>query len=281
METTENCKSSSSSSGSGVTTRHTSALSQENYTTGSTRKSENIDKIRRNPEQQRDITDKWQENPSIEEAHQLSQLCSSDNFIIRRTSESLYYKTETMHHSSSSNNNYMMGQIHLQGEPHPSQNVYRAESIKSLVQEEAVFHEEQKRTEGCQQTTGRNSEFLKNSTGLGPKLQGDDILLKSEEGNLLHAKADDPDDKRENESGGDANKGKSSRTQGNSLARNISKLHLEGHKDIDPFDLALIQQLLTDLGFPKAEDSERYVRLSVQVPRFKIGGTVTLGKFLL
>jgi hypothetical protein len=272
MEAIECCKSSSSSSGSGATTRHTATLSQENCTTGSMRKNENIDKIRRNSEQQRDITDKWQENLSIQEVHRLSQHCSTDNFIIR-TSESLYYKTETMHHRSS-NSNYVTGQIHLPEETDPSENVYRMESIKSLLQEEADLYEEQKGIQGCQQITGRNSGFLKNSAGLGPKLQDDEILLKSEEENLFSAEVDDPAHKTENESCGDADKDKSSRTQENSMARDVSK-------DIDPFDHTLNQQLLIHLGFPKAEDSEHYVKLNVQVPRFKIGGTVTLGKFML
>ncbi|KDR13274.1 Mitotic checkpoint serine/threonine-protein kinase BUB1 [Zootermopsis nevadensis] len=273
METTGSCKSSSSSSSGVATTCHTTILSQENCTTGSTRKSENIDKIRRNSEQQIDIAYKSQENPSVQEVLEPSQHCSSDNFIIR-TFESLYYKTENIHHRSS-NSNYMMGQSHLPEEPDPSQKVYGVESIKSLLQEEVDLHEKQNRVQGCQQITGNNSGFSNNSTVLGSELQDDEILLRSEQENLSHAKVDH---KRENETDGGANKDKSSRTQENSLTREVSMLNLEGHKDIDPFDHTLIQQLLTHLGFPKAEDSEHYVKLNVPVPRFKIGGTVTLGK---
>lgn len=275
METTEFCKSSSSSSTCGVTTRHTDMLSQKGCTTGSMKESKSIDKINRNSEQERVITHKFQENPSFEEVHRLSQLYSNDE--IRRSSESLSYKIKTMHHvgNSSSGSSYSAGKIHLPQWPGPSQNVCRMESTKSLLQEE------QKGIHECQQVTERNSGFLKNCTRLGSKLQDDEILLKSEEDYLFQAKTGDPDHNIESESDCGDYKNRLLKSQENYKAIDFSKLQLTGHKDIDPFDVTLIRQLLTHVGFSKTEDSEQYVELNMQVPRFKIGGTITLGKFTL
>jgi hypothetical protein len=276
METTEYCSSGSSSGSSRATTRHTAGFSQENCTTDSMKKIENVHKGNRNSDQKCALTETWQKDPSVQERHRQSKQCSGDNFIVKRPSESLCYKMETVHHT---NSNWVMGQLHLPEKPNSSQNVYREESVKSVLQEDPGLYNEHGGIQECQQVRGRNSRHLKNYTGLDSKVKDNEILLKSEEEFLAHAKIEGPDHIRETESDSQACKDKSS-IQGNCLAEEVSKLQLDGHKVVDPFDRTLIQQLLTSLGFPNAENTKCCVNLNVQVPQFKIGGTVILGKFL-
>jgi hypothetical protein len=179
---------------------------------------------------------------------------------------------ETMHHRNK-NSNYPMGQVQLPEQPDPSLNVYRKESVKLMLQEEPDLYVEQEGIQGCQQITLRHSGSLKN-TGL----QDEESLLKSQEGNLFHAKTDDPHHVRRIKIYSGPYKDKSSRAQENCLTGGIFKFQIEKHKDIDPFDHSLIQQLLTHLQFPEAENNECYVKVNMHVPRFKTGGTVTLGK---
>lgn len=277
METTEYCRSSGSSSSSGATTRNTAMFSQENYTTGSMKRSENVHKSSRNSEQKYIITETWPGHPSVQETHRQSSQCSGDNFMVKRTSESHYYKMETVCHT---NSNCIMDHLHLPEEPSPSQNVYREESIKSVLQEDPELHNESGGIQRCQQIRGRNSGHLKNYTGLDPKLKDRETLLKNGEEFLLHSKTNGPDHIRETESDSQVCKDKSSRVQENCLAGEVSKLQLDGHKVVDPFDHTLIQQLLTTLRFPNAENDKCCVNLNVQVPQFRTGGTVILGKFL-
>jgi hypothetical protein len=277
VETTEYCRSSGSSNTSGATTRQTAMFSQENCATGSMKRSENVNKSSRNSEQKYVITETWQGHPSVQETHRQSSLCSGDNFMVKRTSESHYYKMETVCHT---NSNCIMDRLHLPEEPSSSQNVYREESVKSVLQEDPDLHIESRGIQRCQQIRGRNSGNLKNYTGLDPKLKDNETLLKNGEEFLLHAKTDGPDNIRETESDSQACKDKSSRVQVNYLAGEVSKLQLDGHKVVDPFDHTLIQQLLTALGFPNAENSKCCINFNIQVPQFKIGGTVILGKFL-
>jgi hypothetical protein len=251
-------------------------FSQENCTTGRMKRSENVHESSRNSEQKYAITETWQGHPSVHETHRQSNQCSGDNFIVKRTSESLHYTTETMCFTNSNN----MDQLHLPEEPNPSQNVYRKKSVKSVIREDIDLHNESGGIQGCQQISGRNGGGLKSHTGSDPKLKDNEILLKNEEEFLLHAKTDSPDHIREIESDSQAYKDKSSSVQGNCLAGEVSKLQLDGHKVVDPFDRSLIQQLLTSLGFPDAENNKCCVNLNVQVPQFKTGGTVVLGKFL-
>ncbi|PNF15654.1 hypothetical protein B7P43_G15592 [Cryptotermes secundus] len=273
METTECCRSSGSSSSSGATTRHTAMFSQENYTTGSMKRSENGCKSSRHSEQKYVITETWRGHPSIQETHRQSSQCLGDNFMVKRTSQSLYYKMETVSHT----NNCVMDQPNLPEEPSPSENAYRDESVKSVLQKDPDRHNESGGNRRSQQIRGMNSGYLKNYTGLDPKLKDNETLLKNGEVLLLHAKTKDPDDIRETESDSQACKNKLSRVQGNCLAE-VSKIQLDEHKVVDPFDHTLIQQLLTTLGFPNAESGKCCVNLNVQVPQFKIGGTVILGK---
>jgi hypothetical protein len=277
VETTEYCRSNSSSVSSGITTCHTALFSQENCTTDTMKESENVLKSRRNSEQKLSITDTWQGRPSVQETPRQSSQCSGDNFIVKRTSESLCYKMETVHHT---NSNCIIGQRHLPEKPNPSQNVYREESIKSVLQEDPDLHNGSGRIQGCQQIKGNNSGHPKNCTGLYRKLEDNEMFVKNEE-SCLRAKTEGPDNKNEIESDSQACRAKSSDIQENSLAEEVCKLQLDGHKVVDPFDRTLIQQLLSSLGFPGAGNNKCYVNLNMQVPQFKIGGTVNLGKFLL
>jgi hypothetical protein len=238
--------------------------------------SENVLKSRRNSEQKRAITETWQGYPSVQETHRQSSQCLGDNFVVKQTSESLCYKMESVCHT---NSDCIAGQHHLPEKPDTSQNVYREESVKSVLQEDPDLHDGSGGIQGCQQIRGKNSGHLKNCAGLYPKLEDNETLLKNEEF-CLHAKTKGPDNKNEIESDSQTCKDKSSSIQGNCLAEEVSKLQLDGHKVVDPFDRTLIQQLLTRLGFPGAGNNKSYVNLNIQVPQFRIDGTVRLGKFL-
>jgi hypothetical protein len=250
-------------------------FSQEKYITGSMKKSDKDHKSSTISEQKYVITETWQGHPSVQETHIQSSQCSGDNFIVKRTSESRSYNTEAVCHT-----NCIVDRPHLPEEPNSSQNVYREESVKSVLQEDPYLRNESGGIQRCQQIRGRNSGHLKYYTGQDPKLENNEGLLKNGEEFLLHTKTDGPDHIRETESDNQACKDKSSSVQGNRLAGDVSKLQLDGHKVVDPFDHTLIRQLLTTLGFPDAENNKCCVNLNVQVPQFKIGGTVILGKFL-
>jgi hypothetical protein len=172
------------------------------------------------------------------------------------------------------NSNCIEGQRHLPAKPDASQNVYREESVKSALQEDPDSHDGRGGIQGCQQIRGKNSGHVKNYTGLYPKLEDSETLLKNEEF-CLHAKKKGPDDKNELESDSQTCKDKSS-----SIQEEVSKLQLDGNKVVDPFDRTLIRQLLTDLRFPGAGNNKSYINLNMRVPQFKIDGTVSLGKFL-
>jgi hypothetical protein len=116
---------------------------------------------------------------------------------------------------------------------------------------------------------------VKNSTGLKAKSKDVEALLKSEDENLIHAKRDAIGHMGENECDSDAYKASLSRTQENCLAGDFDRL-----KVIDPFDRTLIQKLLAHVGVSNAEYSNCYVKVNVRMPRFKIGGTITLRKFM-
>jgi hypothetical protein len=251
-------------------------FSQENCTTGSMKRSENGRKSSRNSEQKYVITETWHGHPSMQERDRQGSQCSGDNFMVKRTSQSLYYKMETVSHT----NNCVMDQLHLPEEPTPFENVYREESVKSVLQEDPDRHNASGGIQRSRQIRGVNSGHLKNYTGLDPKLKNNETLLKNGDELLLHAKTEGSDDIRETESDSEACKNKSSREQGNCLSGEVSKGQLDKHKVVDPFDHTFIQQLLTIVGFPNAENSKCCVNLNVQVPQFKTGGTVILGKFL-
>jgi hypothetical protein len=229
------------------------------------KRNENIHKSNRNSGNDRGITTAWQEYCSVQEVCGQSEHNSSDHLIVKMTAESFHYKMET---------------VHLPEGPNPSHNVWMEESVNSVLQEEPDSHDKQAGIPGCQQIRGRNFRSLKNSTGLKPKSKDDKALLKSGDENVIHAKADALGHVGENECGSDAYRASSSRTQENCLAGDFSELKLEGPRVIDPFDLTLIQKLLTHVGFPSAEHSKCCVKVNVQMPRFKIGGNVTLGKFM-
>jgi hypothetical protein len=264
VETVEPYKSSSCSGSTGTTTHHT-AMSFQNCTVGNMKRNENIGKSNRNPGNDRGITTAWQGYCNIQKLCRQNECNSGDHLIVEMAGESFHYKTES---------------LHLPEEPNPSQNVCMEESVNSVLQEEPDSHDKQAGILGCQQIRGRNSKFLKNSTGLKPNSKDDEALLKSEDENVIHAKTEALGHMGENEGDNDAYTASSSRTQENCLAGDFSELQFVGPKVVDPFDLTLIQKLLTHVGFPSAEYSKCCLNVNIQMPRFKIGGTVTLGKFI-
>jgi len=264
METVEPYKSSSCSGSSG-TTHHTATSFQENCTGGNVKRNENVHKSSGNSGHDRDITKAWKGCCNFQEGYRQIEHFSINHPIVKMTAESFHYKMET---------------VHLPEEPNPSQNVCLEESVHSVLQEESNSLEKQTEILRCQQIRGRNSRSLKNSTGLKAKSKDDAALLKSEDENLIHAKRDVLGHMGENECDSDACKASLSRTQENCLAGDFSEFKFEEPKVIDPFDLTLIQKLLARVEFSNAEYSNCYVKVSVPMPRFKIGGTVTLGKFM-
>jgi hypothetical protein len=229
------------------------------------KRNENVHKSNGNSGHDRGITKAWKKCSNVQEGYRQIEHYSINHPIVSMTAESFHYKMETMH---------------LSEEPNPSQNVCLEESVHSVLQEESNSREKQTEILGCQQIKGRNSRSVKNSTGLKAKSRDDEALLKSEDENLIYARRDALGHMGENECDSDAYKANSSRTQENCLAGDFSEFKFEGPKVIDPFDLTLIQKLLADVGFSDAEYSSCYVKVSLQMPRFKIGGTVTLGKFM-
>jgi hypothetical protein len=264
METMEPYKSSSCSGGSG-TTHHSAMSFQENSIAGNTKRNENIHKSNRNSGLDRGIPKAWQGYCNVQEVCRQDEQYSSDHLIVKITAESFHHKTESLHPPE---------------EPNPSVNVGMEESGNSVLQEEPNSIGKQGEILGCQQIRGRNSRSLKNSTGLKLKCGHDEELLKSEDENLFHAKTDVLGHMEENKGVSEAYKADSLRTQENSLEGDFLELPFEGPKVIDPFDLALIQKLLACVGFPNAECSKCCVKVNVQMPRFKIGGAVALGKFV-
>jgi hypothetical protein len=252
-------------------------FSQENCTTDNMKESEDVLKSSRNSEQKCAITETWQGHPRIRETHRQSSQCLDEKFFVKQTSDSLYYKKET---ACNTNSNSIIDQLHLPKEAESSNNAYREESVKSVLQEDPGLHNGSGGIQRCQQIRGKNSGHLKNYTGSYPKREGNETLLKNEKELLLSPKMDGPNHKHEMESDNKTCKDKLSDTQANCLAEEASKLQLAEHEILDPFDRTLTQQLLTRLGFPRPEDNNCYVNLNVQVPQFKNGGTVTLGKFL-
>jgi hypothetical protein len=265
MEAVELYKSSSSSGSSGTVTHHAAMTFQESCTGGNMKRNENVPKSTRNSGHDRGITKAWQGCCNVQEGCRQSEHYSNDHLIVKMSTESFHYKMEA---------------VCLPEEPNPSQNICLEESVNSVLQEESNSLENQAEVLGCQQIRGRNSRCVKNSTGLKAKPEDDEALLKSEDENLIHAKRDAPGHMGENECDSDAYKATSSRTQENFLARDFSEFQFEGPKVIDPFDLTLIQKLLAHVGVSNAEYSNCCVKVSVQMPQFKIGGTVTLGKFM-
>jgi hypothetical protein len=172
-----------------------------------------------------------------------------------------------------------MEAVLLPEEPNLSQNVCFEKSVNSVLQEESNSLEKQAEILGYQQIRERNSRSVKN-TGLIAKSQNEEALLKSVDETLIHAERDILGHMGKNECDSDAYKAGSLRAQEKCLARDFSDFQFEGPKVIDPFDLTLIQKLLAHVGFSNAECSNCYVKVGVQMPRFKIGGTVTLGKFM-
>jgi hypothetical protein len=172
-----------------------------------------------------------------------------------------------------------MEAVLLPEEPNLSQNVCFEKSVNSVLQEESNSLEKLAEILGCQQVRERNSSSVKN-TGLKEKSQNEEALLKSVDEMLIHAERDTLGHMGKNECDSDVYKASSLRTQEKCLARDVSEFQFEEFKAIDPFDLTLIQKLLAHVGFPNAEYSNCYVKVGVQMPRFKIGGTVTLGKFI-
>ena len=264
VETVEPYKS-SSSSGSSMTTHHTATSFQENCTGGNIKTNENVDKSNGNSGHDRDITKAWKGCCSVQEGYRQIEHYSINHPIVKMTAESFHYKMET---------------VHLPEEPNPSQNVCLEESVHSVLQKESNSLEKQTEILRCQQIRGKNSRSVKNSTGLKAKSKDDEALLKSEDENLIHAKRDAIDHMGENECDNDAYKASLSRTQENCLAGDFSEFKFDGLKVIDPFDHTLVQKLLSHVGFSNAEYSNCYVKVNVQMPRFKIGGTISLGKFM-
>lgn len=264
VETVETYKSSSSSGSSG-TTHHTATSFQENCTGGNMKRNENVHESNGNSGHDRGITKAWKGCCNVQEGYRQIEQYSINHPIVNMTAESFHYKMET---------------VHLPEEPNPSQNVCLEESLHSVLQEESNSLEKLTEILGCQQIRGRNSRSVKNSTGLKTKSKDDEALLKSEDENLIHAKRDALGHVGENECDSDAYKTSSSRTQENCLAGDFSEFKFEGPKVIDPFDLTLIQKLLARVGFSDAEYNSFYVKVTAQMPRFKIGGTITLGKFM-
>jgi hypothetical protein len=229
---------------------------QENCTGGNMKRNENVHKSNGNSGHDRGITKAWKGCCNVEEGYRQIEHYSNNRPIV---------KMET---------------VLLPEEPNPPQNVCLEESVHPLLQEESNSLEKQMEMLGCQQIRGRNSRSVKNSTELKAKSKDDDALLKSDDGNLIHAKRDSLGHVGENECGSDNYKASSSRTQENCLAGDFFESKFEGPTVIDPFDLTLIRKLLAHVGFSNAEYSNCYVKVNVQMPRFKIGGTVTLGKFV-
>jgi len=264
VETVEPYKSSSSSGSSG-TTHHTATSFQENCTGGNMKRNENVHKSNGNSGHDRGITKAWKGCYNVQEGYRQIEHYSINHPMVKMTAESFHYKMET---------------VHLPEEPNPSQNDCLEESVHSVLQEESNSLEKQAEILGCQHIRGRNSRSVKNSTGLKGKFKDDEALLKCEDENLIHARRDALGHVGENECDSDAYKASLSRTQENCLAGDFSEFKFEGPKVIDPFDLSLIQKLLAHVGFSNAEYSNCYVKVSLQMPRFKIGGTVNLGKFM-
>lgn len=258
VETVETYKSSSSSGSSG-TTHHTATSLQENCTGGNMKRNENVHKSNGNSGHDRGITKAWKGCCNVQEGYRQIEHYSINHPIVKMTAESFHYKMET---------------AHLPEEPNTSQNVCLEESL----QEESNSLEKQTEILGCQQIRGKNSRSVKNSTGLKAKSKDDEALLKSEDENLIHAKRNALGHVEENECDNDVYKTSSSRTQENCLAGDF--FEFEGPKVIDPFDLTLIQKLLAHAGFSNAEYNNFYVKVNALMPRFKIGGTITLGKFM-
>jgi hypothetical protein len=229
------------------------------------KRNENIHKSNGNAGHDRGITKAWKGYCNVQEGYRQIEHCSINHPIVKITAESFHYKMET---------------VRLPEEPNPSQNVCLEESVHSVLQEGSNSREKQTEILRCQQISGINSRSVKNSTGLKAKFKDDEALLKSEDENLIHANRDAVGHMGENECDSDAYKASSSRTQGNGLTGDFSEFKSEGPNVIDPFDLTLIQKLLAHVRFSNAEYSNCYVKVSVQMPRFKIGGTVTLGKFM-
>lgn len=229
------------------------------------KRNENVHKSSGNSGHDKGITKAWKGCCNVQEGYKQIEQYSINHPIIKMTAESFHYKMET---------------VCLPEEPNPSQNVCLEESVHSVLQEESNSLEKQTEILGCQQIRGRNSRSVKNSTGLKAKSKDDEALLKSEDENLIHAKRDALGHVGENECDSDAYKASSSRAQENCLPGEFSEYKFEGPKVIDPFDLTLIQKLLAHVGFSNAEYSNCCVKVNAQMPRFKIGGTVNLGKFM-
>lgn len=264
VETLEPYKSSSSSGSSG-TTHHTATSFQENCAGGNMKRNENVHKSNGNSGHERGITKAWKGCCNVQEGYRQIEHYSVNHPTVKMTAESFHYKMET---------------VRLPEEPTPSQNICLEESVHSVLREESNSLEKKTEVLRCQQIRDRNSRSVKNSTGLKAKSKDDEALLKSEDGSLIHAKRDALGHVGEIECDKDAYKASLSRTQENCLAGDFSEFKFEEPKVVDPFDLTLIQKLLVHIGFSNAEYSNCYVKVSVQMPRFKIGGTVTLGKFV-
>jgi hypothetical protein len=261
FEAMEPYKSSTGSGSSGRVTYHTAESFQENCTGGKMKRNENVLKSNRNSGYDRDNTQAWEGCYNVQEGCRQSEHYSSDHLIDRITAESLHYK---------------MDAVLPPEEPNLSQNVC---FVSSVLQEESNSLEKQAEILGCQQVRERNSRSVKN-TGLKATSQNEEALLKSVDEMLIHAERDILGHMGKNECDSDVYKASSLRTQEKCLARGFSELQFEQPELIDPFDRTLIQKLLAHVGFSNAQDSDCYVKVGVQMPRFKIGGTVTLGKFM-
>ncbi|XP_069677495.1 uncharacterized protein [Periplaneta americana] len=133
-------------------------------------------------------------------------------------------------------------------------------SVKSVKEKEEYQHKSQKMIQEL------NPNSLKDSVGIEPKSFLEYLPRSLESANSYNAIVVE----NQNEA--------TSPLQEKILSRDFSNLELKENNDLNPFDHRIIAELLAQTGFSATCCDDRYTKLEMNLPRFKAGGTVSLGK---